>query len=175
MIDNRELKQVLWEAGAVREEPFRGASGRLMGIRVEWEVVDQNPELTAIVAGILAVKMQVYKPDLLVAVPTGGNVLAIAVANELGLDCLRLDWEDKLESNELDFDSTGDEQTANEAKAVGLVDDVYTTGGTICKVAKNEAFNRRVVVAGVGWDRSDSARPKKLGFPLVSAVERYLR
>lgn len=174
MIDSRELKQVLWEAGAVREEPFVGASGRLMGIRVEWEVVDQNPELTAVVAGILALKIKVYKPDLLVAIPAGGNVLGVSVADELGLNCLRLEWEDRLENDRVEFDSSEDELAVSRAEAVGLVDDVYTTGGTLRKVAKNEVFAGRITVAGVGWDRSDSVLPKKLGFPLVSAVERYL-
>lgn len=171
----KDLEGLIRAAGAVYEEPFTGVSGRQMFTRVEWEVVDQNPELTSIVAGVLAVKMEIYKPQLIVAVPTGGDVLGMAVASELEIDCLHMNWVNKAASYELEFVDDMDETTAQEATTIGLIDDVFTTGRTLSRVTKTRGVAGKVVIAGVGWDRSDSALPKKLGFPLMAAVERCLR
>lgn len=168
-----KLELQLRRAGIIKHEEFVTAAGMPANTKVEWSVVDNDPKLTALAAGRLAVRFEAYSPQLIIAVPRGGRVLAKATADMLGIDYFSLEWLDK-EKGELDFPDERSQEMLMAVESLALVDDVFTTGRNLRFAARVSGVNDKIVVGGVGWDRSDSGSPKNLTHPLEAAVRRYV-
>ncbi len=169
-----KLRHELVNAGIIKSRDFFTAAGLPADTKVEWGVVDRIPHLTARAAGLIALQSVQYKPDLVVAIPTGGYVLADAVAKELELPCVQLDWIDKQSSGNMFYPYPEHKEAALQAEAVALIDDVFTTGRTLSAASNHPTIKDRVVVYGVGWDRSSPETPKDPDVPLVVAVREHV-
>lgn len=140
-------------------------------LELDNDFLRQDVALAMKIAENLAEQMSPYDVHLIVPVPKGANYLGDLVAKHLGVCYLEMGKNDK---GDFHFRSPGDRAQASRKESIGLVDDVFTSGGALRDLSSLPEFKDKVKVAGVIWDRSDGGIPKKLDFDLVSVIERYI-
>lgn len=158
--------------GVVENEEFTTAAGLPANVKIDLEkVIELDFQLAAEIAGILAVRLAVEKPDLLIPVPDGANSWARQAAMHMGIETVIPKWFDK-QAGKLRFSGSTDIEKVRKASRVALIDDVFTTGSSIEKVAAHPDIASKVVAAGVIWNRSSES--PQLGFPVASVIDSYL-
>ncbi len=156
----------------IESSPFITAAGLLANRKINLEKVPRlDPQLAAEIAGILAIRLSVYKPDLIIPVPAGANRWGSEVSLHLKTKTARLRWRDK-QHGRLTFASATDRGNALQAERIAIIDDVFTTGSSIKKVIGHAELTDKVVAAGVIWNRSPFLTEPDL--PLVSVIDSFV-
>ena len=157
----------------IEKRRFKTAAGHLANRKVNLEKVHKkDPQLAAEIAGVLAIRLCTHgRPDLIVPVPDGANAWGQDVALYMGSEIALLRWRDK-RSRVLDFTTEEDRAKVKNARRLAIVDDVFTTGGSIELVSELQGVREKVAVAGVVWKRSRAV--PNFVFPLESVVESYV-
>jgi orotate phosphoribosyltransferase len=158
--------------GVIEKGDFQTAAGATANQKINLEkVLEKDPQLAAEMAGVLAIRLSVYKPDLIVPVPAGANRWGKEVALHRKTEHAKLRWRDK-QHGKLTFASKADRQKLLEAERIAIIDDVFTTGSSIKKVISHPEITGKVVVAGVIWNRSPLLTEP--GFPLISVIDTFV-
>jgi orotate phosphoribosyltransferase len=173
MIRPSNLEKTLRDHGAIKIGEFTTRSGLPANCKLEIddEFLKENDKIARSVAVNLAEQVGEYEPSLIVPVPDGANYLGELIAKHLSISYLAMS---KKEDRTYGFRSVADRIHASRISRIGIVDDVYTTGGSLRDISAIPELRGKVVIAGVIWDRSDPAIPKNLEFDLVSVVKRYV-
>lgn len=180
--------------GVVQTQPkgYWLRSGHHVSDKVEGDVVTEDPELCH-EAGLQLTKLiRPYKIDLLIPVPTGGDALAKVIEGEL--EGVPVAYTCKV-TGKIKFKVREPSVNAPRIEAgtrVGIVDDVYSTGGSIKDMADMlyENFGYRgisqfkdqeisegtqlIVAAFSLWDRMLPVEKEELPFPHESVIHRQV-
>lgn len=156
----------------IEKGSFTTAAGLIANRKINLENVPKlDPRLAAEIAGILAIRLSAYKPDLIVPVPAGANRWGNEVALHRKTEIARLRWRNK-QHGELTFASASDRRSVLQAERIAIIDDVFTTGSSIKKVIAHAELTDKVVVGGVIWNRSPLVTEPD--FPLVSVIDSFV-
>lgn len=159
--------------GAIKISEFTTRAGLPANCKIEVDdqFLKSNQDLADQIAENLANQMASHEPKLIVPVPRGANYLGELVAKQMQICYLAVG---KTDEGTFHIRTSGDRAKLSRTESIGIVDDVFTTGSALRDLSSLPEFEGRVVTAGVVWDRSDSGKPKKLDFDLVSVVEKYV-
>jgi orotate phosphoribosyltransferase len=158
--------------GVVEHADFTTAAGEPANVKINLEnVIDLDYQLAAEIAGILAVRLALEKPDLIIPVPEGANSWAEQSALHLDIGVVKMKWLDK-KTGKLRATGVTDINKIRQSERIALIDDVFTTGSSIKKVVSHRDIAGKVVVAGVVWNRSKEN--PKMDFPVATVIDSYV-
>ena len=159
---SREIMQIFKDAGAVLEGHFLLTSG--LHSPVYWEKfrVLQYPNYTEKLCKLIALHFKNDDIQVVAGPTTGGIILAFEVARQLGVKGIFAEKEGEERVFRRGF-------TINPGERVLIVDDVFTTGGSITEVVKAvRKLEGNIIGIGVLLDRSE--QKKDFGVPLFSCL-----
>jgi orotate phosphoribosyltransferase len=158
--------------GVIEHADFTTAAGVPANVKINLEnVVELDYQLVAEIAGILAIRLALEKPDLIIPVPEGADIWAEESALHLGIDVVKMKWLDK-KTGKLRTTGVTDINKIRQSERIAVVDDVFTTGGSIKKVVSHRDIASKVVAAGVVWNRSKEN--PKMDFPVAAVIDSYV-
>jgi orotate phosphoribosyltransferase len=167
-----DIEYCLRQLGVIERGDTTTAAGLQANIMINLkEVPERDPELAEEIAGRMATRLTVYEPELLIPVPKGANKWAELTAEHMGVESVELDWLNK-ELGQLRFLGVTGIDKARKAGRIAIIEDVYTTGGSIKKVAAHRDIAGKVIAAGIIWNRS--RRKPQLDFEAKSLIDSYI-
>lgn len=149
MLSKEEAVKVFTDSGALMEGHFVLTSGRHSDRYMQCAQVLQYPEYTEILARHLADTFRDDHIDVVIGPAMGGIIVAYEVARQLGVPAIfteRMEGEMVLRRGFM----------IEPGERVLVVEDVVTTGGSVCEVIKVvNTFGGKVAGVGVLVDRSN--------------------
>jgi orotate phosphoribosyltransferase len=157
-----EILQIFKDAGAMLDGHFLLTSG--LHSPVYWEKfrILQYPHHTTRLCQLIAEHYKDQNVEVVAGPTTGGIILAFEVARQLGIRCIFAEKEDKIRIFRRGL-------SLEQGDRVLIVDDVFTTGGSIREVI--EAVNKlkgNIIGIGVLVDRTQ--QKIDFGIPLFSCL-----
>ncbi len=155
-----KTEEIFQKSGALLKGHFLLTSG--LHSPVYWEKfrVLQFPSYTEQLCRMIADHFRSEKVQVVAGPTTGGIILAFEVARQLGVRGIFAEKEGEERSFRRGF-------TINSGERVLIVDDILTTGSSICEViAAVKKLGGSIIGIGVLVDRSEQA--PDFGFPLFS-------
>jgi orotate phosphoribosyltransferase len=148
-VDASEVRQLLEQAGAVRQGHFELSSGRHSGTYVQCALVLQHPDLAERLGRALAEKFGDLRVECVVSPALGGILVGHEVGRALGVRAVFVERDSSGQmALRRGFALRGGER-------VLVVEDVWTTGGSTREtIGVVEQAGGRVVAAGALIDRS---------------------
>lgn len=150
MTETVDLLKLLEDSGAILKGHFKLTSGRHSDTYFEKFRVLERPDVIAAVAETIAERFKDSGAEVVVGPTTGGIIIAFEVARQMKLKSLYVEREDGRRVLRRGA------EIAPGTKAL-VVDDVLTTGGSVCEVIsllKNKGAE--IVGVAVLVDRSES-------------------
>jgi len=158
LIDN--VEEIFQKAGAILNGHFLLASGLHSPVYWEKFQVLQFPNYTEQLCRMISSHFQKQKVQLVAGPTTGGIILAFEVARQLGVRGIFAEKEGEERSFRRGF-------AVNPGERVLIVDDILTTGSSICQVIAAVTRQGGIVIGiGVLVDRSEQGI--EFGVPLFS-------
>ncbi len=150
MTEMVNLKALLEETGAILKGHFKLTSGRHSDTYFEKFRVLERPDVIEAVAKTIADRFRESGAQVVVGPTTGGIIIAFEVARQMGLGSLYVEREDGKRILRRGADIAP-------GTKVLVVDDVLTTGGSVCEViALLRGKGAEIVGVAVLVDRSES-------------------
>jgi orotate phosphoribosyltransferase len=148
-VDASEVRQLLEQAGAVRQGHFELSSGRHSGTYVQCALVLQHPDLAERLGRALGEKFGDLQVECVVSPALGGILVGHEVGRALGVRAVFVERDSSGQmALRRGFALRGGER-------VLVVEDVWTTGGSTREtIGVVEQAGGRVVAAGALIDRS---------------------
>ena len=166
--------------GGIRKQDFVTAAGESADTKVELDLLTeqnlQNRLLRQLIIGELAMRLVKHEPDIIVPIPTGADHLGTGIGSRLYLPVAYLEKQDITPGNEsIQPKTDNDRQLLESAGRIALVDDVFTTGGSLMRASRMEIMeDKQIVAAAEVWDRSDGSYQDTIPFEVESIVEKYV-
>lgn len=149
MLNKEEAVKIFTDSGALMEGHFVLTSGRHSDRYMQCAQVLQYPEYTEILARHLADTFRDDHIDVVIGPAMGGIIVAYEVARQLGVPAIfteRMEGEMVLRRGFM----------IEPGERVLVVEDVVTTGGSVCEVIKVvNTFGGKVAGVGVLVERSN--------------------
>lgn len=169
------IRYRLERLGAVQEIEFTTAAGNRADTKLELDVMHSDSRLYADIIGGLAVLAAVFRPDILVPVPSGGVQLVEDLSARMKLPYVvpKKDTQDPIGFKMQNRQIAG-VLTANKQRAL-LVDDVLTTGSSMLAVSNLKEIKGKVCSGIAVWDRSEpSMRPESTPFATAALIKHHV-
>lgn len=169
------IRYRLERLGAIQEIDFTTAAGNRADTKLELDVMHSDPRLYADIIGGLVVMASVFRPDILVPVPSGGVRLVEDMGERMKLPYVipRKD-SSSLQGFKMQNQQLARALTANKQRVL-LVDDVLTTGSSMVAVSNLEEIEGKVCGGIAVWDRSEPSMPRKnLPFTTTALIKHHV-
>ncbi|MDZ7786498.1 MAG: phosphoribosyltransferase [Candidatus Saccharibacteria bacterium] len=163
------------------DEPEKSASGQMMNKKIELDKL-KNEGLPyrfcrKVAHDELATRIESYDIDLLLSVarggddPTGGLSRRLRTMHNAAFTrAINISPEEK----QFYPKTEEDEKMIRSAGRIALIDDVFTTGSSLLKVANMPCMEGEIAVAGVIWNRDDGTHTSNMPFPVESVVQKHI-
>ena len=150
-------------------KPYEGkfASGKQANNKIDAEQVRTNPVLRDRVAQAVAQKAKQFNPDMLMAIPDGGNWLAIDVAWLLGCAVLLLHKDQQTKEFSYNF---GDQEACSTSRRLVLVDDIFNDLTNVRKTLELPGVQERASGAVAIVDRGDPHKRLPVNLMIDAAI-----
>lgn len=146
-----EIRRLIEECGAVRRGHFKLASGKHSDVYIEKFRVLERPEVLRRVCTEIAEHFRGKRPEIVIGPATGGMMVALMVADILGIDVVYVEADP--EGNRV-LRRGGSIPRGTKTL---LVDDVLTTGSSLFDVLKvPDVKGSDLIGVGVLIDRSEA-------------------
>jgi orotate phosphoribosyltransferase len=165
-----KLREDFYKAAFSRYEG-RFASGEIANNKLEVDKLQRMPSLRAQVSEALVLVAKKFNPDMVMAVPRGGNWVAIDLAWNLGAAILLLDKNE--ETGDFHFQSGG-EDALRTSRRLLIVDDMFTKFTNTRKAMELPGVRERAVGAVAIDDRGDSSKRVDVNLPHDALFQEYI-
>lgn len=162
-----EFLDIFKQIGMVKEGHFELTSGLHSGRYFEKFRLLEYPEVTALICKEMADRVKDYEFSVVAGPTTGGIIIAYEVARLLKKRCIFAEKTTEGREFRRGFQ-------ISEGEKILVVDDVFTTGGSVVKTI--EAIKKKGgIVVGVGVIVDRSEHPIELGVPFFSVYKEQVK
>jgi orotate phosphoribosyltransferase len=156
-----DLRRELDARGALLTGHFRLSSGRHSDRFIQKFRILEDPRIVEPIAAEIAARCLLYRPTVVASAAVGGIVLGYETARRLGTKAIFVEKEGGIAVLRRGFALTSEDR-------VLVVEDVVTTGGSLCEVIDvARSHGAQVVAAGVIIQRA----PADFGVPTITLLE----
>lgn len=169
------LEKRINATGAIQYGEFTAHNGETGDTKVVLDSLLNDPEhkeLLGDVVANLSNRLKPFKPEVVLPMPEGADILGQKLARELGARAILLEWEDK-DAGRLKFRNQSERIVLCLAARVMLADDVFRTGSTFWQALDSFELARKQLVGAAIVDRSDPKQSHQLPFEVKSVVKRF--
>ncbi|MGB4758491.1 MAG: hypothetical protein WBP26_00365 [Candidatus Saccharimonadales bacterium] len=146
------------------------ANGENANNKLDLERIKDIPDLRQRVSGLVAEKVKLHRPQLIVPVPNGANWLGSDVAGLLDIEWLVLQKD--IETKEISY-FAGGLAVVQSIERLVVVEDVFRKFTNTNKVLALEGIGERAVAAEAIYDRNPN-RIEDIGLPHDALVKQYI-
>ena len=169
-----QARQAVIDTGGLINGHFVFADGDHATVKVEMDRLWDYPRQLELIVQLLAQADSLPPADVIIGVPSGGQLLAQAVAQRTGLTIALLERIPGGGNKDFRFVSPADEQLAAQAKSIRIYEDVVTTLSSIAGVVKLLDPTRQQVHSLAVWRRGQTKPEYRCGLSDHYLVEEPL-
>ncbi|AEH51954.1 orotate phosphoribosyltransferase [Pseudothermotoga thermarum] len=157
------MRELLLKTGALLEGHFLLSSGKHSSNYIQCAKIFEYPKYGDMVGEMIARKISVHSPQVVIGPALGGIILAYTVARAIGARALFAEREDGVMKLRRNFE-------IQEGEKVAIVEDVTTTGGSVMEV-KNLVESYGGVVCCIASIVDRSVEPLPFDVPFYSLIK----
>ncbi|MGJ8455447.1 orotate phosphoribosyltransferase [Pseudothermotoga sp. U03pept] len=159
------MLEFLSKIGAVLDGHFLLSSGKHSSKYIQCAKIFEDPENGDRIGQMIAERISIHKPDVVIGPAIGGIILAYVVARPLKARALYTEREDGMMKLRRDFHIDKNERIA-------IVEDVTTTGKSVLEVAQVvEQLGGKICCIASIVDRSTQSLPFTVPFYSLTKIE----